>query len=134
MNEYLRSFVNDQKDDWDDWMKFYSFTYNTTPHTDHGFTPHELSNKGVEPVYNLDTYYHELKFKIQKSNQIAKQNLVQHKINRTNQYKSRSSAIQIKTNDKVYITIYKIDEKSRKFTLDHSRLLKLQIRTAKFKT
>lgn len=91
LNEYLRSFVNEHQSDWDDWLKFYAFNYNTTPHSDHGFTPHELvfGNKaklpheifeqGIEPVYNYEQYHSELKFKLQMSHKIAKQKLLEQK-------------------------------------------------------
>lgn len=116
LNEYLRSFINDQKNDWDEWMKFYSYSYNTTPHTDHGFTPyelvfgrksnlpHEIYEKGIEPVYNLNEYYYELKYKIQRTNEIAKENLIKHKILRKDQYEAKSNSIQVHVGDSVYLT------------------------------
>lgn len=33
LNEYLRSFTNAHHSDWDDWTKFYAFSYYTTPNT-----------------------------------------------------------------------------------------------------
>ena len=42
INEYLRSFINIHQTDWDDWLSFYAFTYNSTQHSDHNFTPYEL--------------------------------------------------------------------------------------------
>lgn len=49
---------------------FFSFSYNTTPHTEHEFTPHELvfgtkarlpqeiyeKKRRTDPVYNLEQY------------------------------------------------------------------------------
>ena len=42
LNEYLRAFTNEHHGDWDDWIKFYEFVYNTTPHTETKYTPFEL--------------------------------------------------------------------------------------------
>jgi len=41
--EYLQHYINeDQTQDWDEWLPYAMFTYNTTPHTAIGFTPFEL--------------------------------------------------------------------------------------------
>lgn len=68
LNEYLRCFVNEHQSDWDDWLKYYQFNYNTTPHTIHGYTPYELvfgvkanlphsnNQRNLDPVYNLEAY------------------------------------------------------------------------------
>lgn len=42
LNEYLRHFISEERDDWDSWLPYYTFCYNTSPHTDHEFTPFEL--------------------------------------------------------------------------------------------
>lgn len=42
LNEYLRIFSNDNQNDWDEWMNYYSFSYNTTPNIEHGYTPFEI--------------------------------------------------------------------------------------------
>lgn len=78
LNEYLRHFINEQHDDWDSWLMYYTFSYNTTPHSEHLFTPFELIfgkqanlpsqfmiNVDIEPVYNYESYLSELKFKLQ---------------------------------------------------------------------
>lgn len=38
--EYLKMYV--EKTDWDVWIKSAIFSYNTSVHSAHGFTPHEL--------------------------------------------------------------------------------------------
>lgn len=78
LNEYLRCFVNTHQSDWDEWVKYYEFCYNTTPHTEHGFTPFELvfGNKAVlpqnlsntttiDPIYDMEQYHNEFKFRLQ---------------------------------------------------------------------
>ncbi|XP_020297641.1 uncharacterized protein LOC109862121 [Pseudomyrmex gracilis] len=40
--EYIRHYVNKDQTDWDDWVPYAMFAYNTTPHTATGFTPFEL--------------------------------------------------------------------------------------------
>lgn len=89
----MRSFTNEHQSDWDEWTKFYEFSYNTTPHTDHNFTPfelvfgkkatlpHDTIQNNNEPIYNYDSYKSELKFKLKKSHEIAKQTLLEQKKN-----------------------------------------------------
>lgn len=93
LNEYLRCFTNAHQTDWDDWVKFYEFTFNTTPHTEHGYTPYELVfgrkailpqnsqnlNSTIEPIYNFNQYDAELKLRLQNSIQIARDNLIKKK-------------------------------------------------------
>ncbi|CAB0033548.1 unnamed protein product [Trichogramma brassicae] len=60
--EYLKMYINDR--DWDTWIRYAIFSYNTSTHTAHGFTPHELffarkarvpsefANKTISKTYN----------------------------------------------------------------------------------
>ena len=40
--EYLRCFIFEDRSNWDRWLPYATFVFNTTPHTSTGFTPHEL--------------------------------------------------------------------------------------------
>jgi len=42
LTEYLRHYINADQTDWDEWLPYAIFTYNTTPHTATGYTPFEL--------------------------------------------------------------------------------------------
>ena len=118
LNEYLRSFTNVHQTDWDDWIKFYAFTFNTSPHTEHRFSPYELifgrkailpqdlqtTISRVEPIYNMEEYYNELKFRLQNTNKLAHQNLVHKKEHRQATLNSQTNPIDVKIGDFVYIT------------------------------
>ena len=118
LNEYLRSFTNVHQSDWDDWVKFYSFTFNTSPHIEHKYSPYELvfghkailpqdlqvNTQRTEPIYNLEEYYNELKFRLQNSHRIAHQNLVNKKEHRQIILNSQINPINVKIGDQVYIT------------------------------
>lgn len=118
LNEYLRCFTNAHQTDWDDWVKFYEFSFNTTPHTEHGYTPYELifgrkarlpqESKNlsleVEPMYNFEQYDAELKFRLQNSNKIARNNLIKNKHKRQNTANTNVNPITLNAGDKVYIT------------------------------
>lgn len=116
LNEYLRCFVNAHQSDWDDWVKYYQFCFNTTPHTEHGLTPFELifghkanlpqnifNNNVIEPIYDIDQYSNELKFKIQNSSAIAKQNLIDNKYKRQSIANRNINPISLNPGDKVHI-------------------------------
>lgn len=77
LNEYLRSYIDEFKTQWPDWCQFFAFCYNTTPLSYHNYTPFELvfghtvnlpneiTKSEISPIYNLDAYDKELKFKLQ---------------------------------------------------------------------
>ena len=70
--EYLRHYVKEDQTNWDQWVAFATYVYNTTEHSATGFTPFELlfghpsalpfAIKGPpEPQYNYDHYVSELR-------------------------------------------------------------------------
>lgn len=117
LNEYLRCFVNENRDDWDTWIPYYAFCYNTTPNTVHGYTPFELifakkislpaelENRGIEPIYNYELYNSEMKFRLQKALKKAKENLETAKDIRQQNSKLDCNPLSIKVGDKVLVTI-----------------------------
>ena len=91
LNEYLIAFTNEHSDDQDDWVKFYEFNYNTTPHTEKNYTPYELvfgkkanlpqdlRSGNIENSVQLCVYFKEMKYKLQKSHEIARKNCINQK-------------------------------------------------------
>jgi hypothetical protein len=85
--EFIRHFVTQDQTDWDEWVKYAVFAYNTTPHSATGFTPFELMlgrianlpgylQKPPEQItYNLDSYVQELKRRLQHSYAVARERL-----------------------------------------------------------
>ena len=76
LNEYLRTYLDDRTDDWEDQLKSYIYCYNTTPSTAiDGFTPFEMifgkvakplesfGKHTIDPVYNIDNYCREAKYR-----------------------------------------------------------------------
>lgn len=118
LNEYLRIFSNDFKNDWDEWMNYYSFSYNTTPNIEHGFTPFEIlfgkksntldilqNNCKPDPLYNIGSYERELKFRLQTIHAIVHKSIEQTKMKRTNDYNSNIIETNLKIGDKVYLKL-----------------------------
>lgn len=118
LNEYLRSFTNTHNSDWDDWTKFFAFSYNTTPNIEHGYTPYELvfgrkatlphdlqdNQSMINPVYNPDQYYQELRYKLQTSNSNARNKLIFQKEKRKNVCNQNINKIDLNIGDLVYLT------------------------------
>ena len=115
LNEYLRIFTNEHQSDWDNWIQYYQFSYNTTPHSDHNFTPFELIfgrkanlpqdiiTGNNEPIYNFEQYKNELQYKLRKSHEITKQKLIEQKIERKKHFDNNINPIAILVNDLVYL-------------------------------
>lgn len=57
-----------------------------------------------EPIYNLDEYYTELKFKLQKSSEIARKILIEQKIKRTQNLNNNLNPIDVSVGDLVYLS------------------------------
>lgn len=85
LDEYLRHYINADQTDWDEWIPYAMFTYNTTPHTATGYTPFELVYGRPstlpsalanlpKPSYPYDNYEQELKQKLRVTNQTPRNN------------------------------------------------------------
>jgi hypothetical protein len=89
--EYLRCFSLEDQSDWDKWLPYATFVFNTTPHTATGYTPHELllgrrpnipgmlQREPPETLYTYDNYVKELQSQLQSSYQMARVNLERQK-------------------------------------------------------
>lgn len=89
-NEYVRAYISENMEQWEEFLKYFVFSYNTTNNSslDHKYTPYELVfNKNVnmpydlfsdriDPVYNVESFAKEARFRLQTAHQEA-QKLVQ---------------------------------------------------------
>jgi len=78
--EYLRCFILEDQSNWDKWLPYDTFVFNTTPHTSTGFTPHEvlfgrkpnipglLQRDPPDTQYTYDNHVKELQSRIQSQN------------------------------------------------------------------
>jgi len=92
MIEYLLCFGNPRGTDWNKWLPFACFVYNTTPHTMTKYTPYEIlfGRKANVPgqlqqkptaVHNYDIV-HDVKKRLQECYELARANLIRTKQNR----------------------------------------------------
>jgi hypothetical protein len=87
--EYLRCFILEDQSNWDKWLPYATFVFNTTPHSSTGFTLHELlfgwkpdipGLPQIDPPnaqYAYDDYVKELQSRLQSSYRAARSNLAQ---------------------------------------------------------
>jgi len=157
--EYLRHYINNDQTDWDEWLPYAMFTYNTTPHTATGFTPFELMyghqailstalTKQPKPTYSYD-YAQELRKRIRATNQLAKEHIKQENIKSKQQYDKSINEKLFKVGNKVllydetvrrgrskklesqWIGPYTIIEKKQQHKLHDKRRMENRTRTCK---
>jgi len=114
LGEYLRSFANKNRQNWDTHVPFAMFCHNSTVHSATNFQPYELvygnkltvSNsftRTPEPQYNYNDYCHELKKNMQESHQLAKSQLQTNKIESKNRYDQTLRSLNLNPGDKVMV-------------------------------
>jgi len=113
LNAYLRSYISIDKDDWDDWLPYFTYCYNTTPSAVHNYCPFELvfaktptsfdDDAAVQPLYNIDSYAKEVKFRLQIAHKRVQQIINAKKLQSQIYSRKNESDVNIKIGDKVFI-------------------------------
>lgn len=110
--EYLRHYVDKNLQDWDDYVPFAMFVYNTTPHTTTERQPYDLLygrtaevpntlSRTEEVRYNYEDYYSELKQRLQHAHDIARNTIVKKKEKSKTLYDKGVKQITVHVGDKV---------------------------------
>lgn len=111
--DYLKHFIKEDQTDWDQWLDFATFSYNTCAHTSTRFTPYELvfannaslpSSLPGPPSFRYDDYISDLRTKMQKSNEIARDNLIESKVTNKNYADRKTNSVKFEIGDYVYRT------------------------------
>lgn len=114
-NQYIRAYVS-QVSDWDEYLKYFTFCYNCTTSSsfEDRFTPFELVfcrkpnlpydllNR-VDPLYNIDNFVLEAKFRLQTAHGIAKTLLNKLKMRNKQVYDRQIRDLELSIGDKVYL-------------------------------
>lgn len=114
-NEYIRSFVTDMSN-WNEYLHYFTFLYNTSKNScfDEKYSPYELvfgrqinclefMGTRVEPLYNVDDYSKEVKYRLQVTNARARALLDRLKIRNKHLYDSKIRPIDIAVGDRVLL-------------------------------
>jgi len=117
-NEYLRIYLPNSGPTWDEFLKYFTFTYNTTPNVnfDLKYSPYELifsktpcvldvlTPNVIDPVYNIDNFAVEAKFRLQLAHAHAQDLLLISKIRNKAHYDKNIKPINVTPGDEVLIT------------------------------
>lgn len=117
LNEYIRAYIAGCMEQWEDYIKYFAFCYNISYHSslDHKYTPfelvfckkvdlpYELLNKGIEPVYNMDNYVREAKFRLQCAHAHAQQLIQKAKLRNKEIFDKTAKPLILHPRDKVLI-------------------------------
>ena len=115
LTEYLRHFIAEDQSNWDEWIVYAIFVFNTTPHTATRLTPHELmfgrkanipgclQMRPKEVNYSTDDYLAELKSRLQSCYVRARENLLDGKAKNKKTYDRKSNLEIFKEGDKVLL-------------------------------
>lgn len=113
LKEYLKSFVNENQNDWHCYLFTAILAYNTTPHCTTNYTPHELlygykpsiPNSLYETTSNTtyNEYIRALQYRMRYSREKAIQNIINSKEKSKQYYDISSREITYKVGDLVYL-------------------------------
>ncbi|KAL4136407.1 hypothetical protein QTP88_007955 [Uroleucon formosanum] len=112
LTEYLRHFVSEQKQNWDQYIAYAMFVYNSSIHATTGYQPYELVygrqvevphslSRNPQPCYNYDDYNFELRNKLQESHKLARDKIIKTKEKAKTNYDKNERSININVGDKV---------------------------------
>lgn len=118
LTEYLRHYVQNHQRNWDDYVAFAMFVYNTTVHTTTKYQPYELVygfpasiphtlSRNPTTSYNYDEYAAELKQKLQESHKIVRDTIISSKEKSKEKYDKNNCQIEVNVGDKVWIKNHK---------------------------
>ncbi|OIC27728.1 hypothetical protein A7M48_19275 [Acinetobacter baumannii] len=115
-NEYVRSYISVDKTDWDIWIQYFTYCFNTTPSVVHEYCPYELVfgrlprqfidfNRidRIDPIYNMDDYSKEVKLRLEIAYRRAKNMLDKAKADRKIKYDRNISNFELKIGDKILL-------------------------------
>jgi hypothetical protein len=113
LKEYLRHYINEDQDNWDEWIPYAVYVYNTSTHTSTGYTPYELMygfrssmpsalQEKPDVQYNYD-FLTELKTRLQAAHQVARERLISSKEKSKEYYDRNTKETTLKVGDQVLL-------------------------------
>lgn len=118
-NEYLRSYLDNDIQNWETYLNYFSFCYNMSKNSSNDLNyspfelvygrsinlPNEFNSGQISPVYNVDNYAKELKFILQKSHKVVSELNQKMKEQNKKHYDKKLNPLNIKTGDQIMIEI-----------------------------
>jgi hypothetical protein len=114
LREYSRHYVREDQTNWDEWILYAVYVYNTTVHTTTAYTPFELAYGFKSEVpsalreipnvqYNYKNYLTELKGRLQSTHEVARQKLIPSKERSKEYYDKDSETFEFQVGQKVLL-------------------------------
>jgi hypothetical protein len=114
LKEYLRHYINEDQTNWDEWIPYSVYAYNTSIHTATGYTPFELvygfkatmpsvlqGNPSVQ--YNYEDFLMEIKNRLQTAHSVARERLVNAKMKSKEYYDKAARESTLRVGDRVLL-------------------------------
>lgn len=114
-NQYIRSYISGIEE-WETYLKYFNFLYNTSTHAsfNNKFSPYELVfsrranmpfdlSNTIEPLYNIDDYVREAKYRLQTSHAVARNLLEKIKLTNKTYYDRNAKELHLNIGDSIYI-------------------------------
>lgn len=114
LGNYLRAFTDKDPSSWDQYLRAAAHAYNNTAHASTRRAPMEMLfgfisevptnlKKKPEPIYDVDSYVQELRFKLQTAHAVARDHLANKKIKAKDYYDLRVNDLRLKEGDWVLL-------------------------------
>lgn len=116
LGSFLRIQCDNNNSDWSSWLPYWCFSYNTAVHTETKYTPFELvfgkvctlptnlqNPSTIEPLYNPESFPLELKYRLQRAQTDARNNLIQSKEIRKYNYDQKCNSKKYNSGDLVLV-------------------------------
>lgn len=115
-NEYIRAYAENLSN-WDSYLPYFTYCYNTCKNStfQHKYSPYELifskfpnefeniSFEKIDPIYNLDNYAFECRYRLQTAQKEARNLIEKIKLRNKYYYDKRLNVIELKIGDKVLL-------------------------------
>lgn len=112
-NEYIRNYLEGNMSIWDAYLRYFTFAYNIQKNSsnDEKYSPyelvfarrpnlpHEILNGRVDPIYNVDDYVKEARYKLQKAHNHAKSIIDKIKLRSKTNYDRSCYELNVKVGD-----------------------------------
>lgn len=128
-NEYLRAYINDNIANWETFLHYFAFCYNISKHSsfEHAFSPyeivfnrsvplpHEIFDGRVDPLYKVDDYVFESKYRLQLVHEKTKELLEKIKVRNKEYYDKKCRPLDVKIGENVLLEVEPYNKHAAKY-------------------
>lgn len=134
-NEYMRIYLDQALENWDSYLDFYTFCYNTSKNTTNNFNyspyeiifgresilPNELFSGVVDPIYDVENYSKELKYILQTVHQNTVELVKKMKIRSKQNYDNKAKPLgKLNVGEQVLLEVQPYHKFKNKYSGPHT--------------